>query len=387
MDTEVRQCLTKEEQQALGSLAKHVVSYLAINREAIEGRRAKRMSDGLNHFIEGKGSLTETDDSSTGRHESYVKRSARQKSSTSRNGASETSESSSDDQEHYGKAGAEGRQNQNNMESVSYEKIFARAANLLRETFELDEGGGVIFAGASKGLKYEQSSDVTLQPALDAQIANGDESDMEDVPPESSAHQVSTVTTFDPILNAFSKDPEHPAPLLALSTHDTPFAPNELLRSTRLVPCGQVDKEVLRELFRRYPKGRLWIFDEAGFMSASDEEHRFERRYGRKESTKSVNSSTWKRGEPTLLRRAFPGVRQLMFAPCWDAETSDFTSACFVWSRDETRVLSSATDLSFLNSFGKAVMAELSRLDTVLADKQKGDFIGTKDQSWVLNLC
>ena len=55
----MRQSLTEEERQSLGSLATHVMSYLEINREAIEGRRAKRLSDGLNHFIEGKSSYPE----------------------------------------------------------------------------------------------------------------------------------------------------------------------------------------------------------------------------------------------------------------------------------------------------------------------------------------
>ena len=244
------------------------------------------------------------------------------------------------------------------MEAISYEKVFGRAANLLREAFELNDGGGVIFVGAGGTLKHDHV-DVALQPAA------------------SPAHQISTTTTFDPILNAFAKSPESQAPLLALSTHKVQFAPADLPSGAKDATSFHVDREVLHELFNRYPKGRLWDFDESGLVSASDEEHSSAMHHGRKEVMKRANTSTWTRGEPAILRKAFPGVRQLMFVPNWNAKTSDWTSGCFVWSRNETRVLTSSTDLNFLNSFTKTVMAELSRLDTMLADRQKGDFISS----------
>lgn len=353
------------------------MSYLEINREAIEGRRSQRMSKGLNQFIDGKSSLFKTDTSTSGRGDHRQERSSRHKRTESVDAGWASSDTSLDGREQEESPQTTKRQNQNNMESVSYDKILSRAANLLREIYELDEGGGVIFVGASKGFRYNRGSTMVRRPSVSIPSLNGDDSDLEDMSLASPMHQISTTTTFDPILNAFTKDPEHPAPLLALSTTETPFAPPEVLGSNKIAACGQVDKEVLSELIRRYPKGRLWLFDECGLVSASDEEERFTRQYGGSEALRRGNSSTWNRGEPTLLRKAFPGVRQLMFSPIWDAETSDWTSACFVWSRHETRVLTSATDLSFLISFGKTVMAELSRLDTVLADKQKGDFIGT----------
>jgi signal transduction histidine kinase len=356
MDTEVRQSLTEEEQRSLGSLAAHVISYLEINRGALEGRRAKRMSDSLNHFIEGK------------------RKPHKQTDLDVRNSDSELAGSSSEDGNSVGGEGIHKRQNENNLEAVSHEKVFGRAANLLREAFHLNDGGGVMFVGAGGTLKHVHDGNVALHIATGTQSPNGEDQTW---PLASPTHQISTTTTFDPILNAFAKSPEHPAPLLALSTQEVPFAPADLLGGTKGTTPLQVDEEILHELFNRYPRGRIWIIDESGLMSASDEEHNPDRHLSHKEAIKQANTSTWNRGEPTLLREAFPGVRQLMFAPNWNAEISDWTSGCFVWSRNETRVLTSSTDLSFLNSFIQTVMAELSHLDTMLADKQKNDFIGS----------
>jgi len=74
MDTKVRDKLTAEEQKSLESLAEHVMSYLEINRDAIEGRRSKRMFDALNHFIEGKSGFSEIELPSTGQRERASKR-------------------------------------------------------------------------------------------------------------------------------------------------------------------------------------------------------------------------------------------------------------------------------------------------------------------------
>jgi signal transduction histidine kinase len=375
MDTKVRDKLTAEEQKSLGSLAEHVMSYLEINRDAIEGRRSKRMFDALNHFIEGKSGFSEIELPSNGQPERTSKRRRRRFNPGDVN-LRDSSGSSADEEDTSRDQIGRNQYDEREIESVSHNKVFARAANLLREAFELDEGGGVMFVGATKALRHEHGAGVALHTASDAKYTNGEVDGEEEWPIPSPTHQISTTTTFDPILNVFAKHTENPSPLLALSSHDTPFAPESLLSDPKAAACGQVDKDVLRKLFRKYPGGRLWIFDEIGLLSASDDEHKFTKKADRKEPARLPNSSSWSRDEPTLLRNAFPGVRQLMFAPNWDAETSDWTSACFVWSRNDC-VLTSATDLTFLNSFTKTVMAELSRLDAVLADKQKGDFIGS----------
>ncbi|KAK5312139.1 hypothetical protein LTR93_011445, partial [Exophiala xenobiotica] len=67
----------------------------------------------------------------------------------------------------------------------------------------------------------------------------------------------------------------------------------------------------------------------------------------------------------------------VLYAPLWDATIGSFAHACFVATALDTRSFSSTVELPFLNSFCNTLMAECSRLDTIVADKQKGDFVGT----------
>ena len=59
--------------------------------------------------------------------------------------------------------------------------------------------------------------------------------------------------------------------------------------------------------------------------------------------------------------------------PLWDAGTSCWASWFFMWSTSDTHIFSTALDLGFLSAFGKTIMAERSRLDALLANKQKAD--------------
>lgn len=70
-------------------------------------------------------------------------------------------------------------------------------------------------------------------------------------------------------------------------------------------------------------------------------------------------------------------VRQLLFAPLWDAGLGRWFSACFCFSRAPYQMFSKEIELNFLVAFGNSVMAEVSRLVTIAADQQKGDFIGS----------
>lgn len=48
-----------------------------------------------------------------------------------------------------------------------------------------------------------------------------------------------------------------------------------------------------------------------------------------------------------------------------------------MWSTSPTQVFTQEAELTFCKAFGNSVMAEVSRLESIIADKQKGDFIGS----------
>ena len=61
----------------------------------------------------------------------------------------------------------------------------------------------------------------------------------------------------------------------------------------------------------------------------------------------------------------------------WDPGSARYFTGCFAWTASPLQIFSTETELSFLIAFGNSIMAEVSRLATMAADQQKGDFIGS----------
>jgi signal transduction histidine kinase/CheY-like chemotaxis protein len=78
-----------------------------------------------------------------------------------------------------------------------------------------------------------------------------------------------------------------------------------------------------------------------------------------------------------MLNQYFPGATQIMFVPLWNAVSSQWFAGCFCWTTVETQVFTSAVELSSVLGFGSSIMAEYSRVESLIADRQKGDFIGS----------
>jgi len=65
MDTRPRASLSADEERCLGETAAHVMKYLDLHREAMEGRQARRMGHALNSFVSGEKSLHNSFDASS----------------------------------------------------------------------------------------------------------------------------------------------------------------------------------------------------------------------------------------------------------------------------------------------------------------------------------
>ncbi|OJJ44216.1 hypothetical protein ASPZODRAFT_750130 [Penicilliopsis zonata CBS 506.65] len=366
LDTDPRAGLTQVERDTLGALARMVMDFLRVSRQASEGRRAARLSRGLSCFVEGSSSFVDSVHSS-GQSSSVCSSGGPRFSSTSpsnnvRSSVSGASRNSSlDVRSGQSQSGGDDRSvisNQpggdtgtsadlttplpewwagNNQhhpnnkgipthDSHSNSWAFRRAANLLRESLELDSDGGVIFLEASNS------------PLSDAEAAS-------------------------------------PAPVLAISTNDEPFA-SQAGGSIASCPAASLDRAFLNQLLRRYPKGKLWSFHRDGTVSTSDED---EPGRNRDESSKSVrrNNKKWRASESKLFNTLFPSANQVLFVPLWNAASSQWYAGCFCWTTLETHVFSSAVELSSVLGFGTSIMAECSRVESLIADRQKGDFIGS----------
>jgi len=366
MDTSPRAGLSTAEEEFLVQTAAHIMTYLETNRQAIEGMRSRRMAEALEGFIAGKRSMDE------GRPGSLSEKAMRKRSRIAYGLSRRVSDKESvvgprvdHPQDEF--PAKQGQRRRSSLESTSSEigisgqssdaddqhsvqdvddglrnhpKTFGRAANLLREAFgDLGEDGAVVF--------------LTLRSRLDRLKRSASS------PGRHRSYSLKQSTS-----DHREMAPGHqPASILAYSTQAAPFVNEDAPSPPRL----EIAEELLLTLMTRHPGGRLWSFDESRWSSEEEDAGRFHPSGRRRQR---------RRNEERAVRAVFPASRQVLFTPIWDANAGSFAHAVFVSASLETRPIS-LQELSFLNSFCSTVMDECSRLDTMKADKQKSDFVGT----------
>lgn len=305
----------------MGFLGMLIMVYLKVSRQAHEGNRATRLSRGLSCYVEGGCSFSSRTTSSYMKTPDFSTTSSNANSSSSNNNnlspGSDSSDllsrrsHSSNVRADYGSSSGslhpELRSNAKAKgppadETLDTKWPFQRAANLLRESLGLGGDGGVIFmeAGNNPGLDSESGSEGAVETG-------------------------------------------NPAPMLAVSTQDEPFAPQS--GSTARYPAMNLDRGFLLRLFQRYSKGRLWAFHRDGMLSSSEDDDADEPQLGRDDLPKSGKGKR-KAMENKLLNLYFPNACQVLFVPLWNAMNSQWFAGCFYWNTVETRVLSPTIELS-----------------------------------------
>lgn len=373
MDTKPRpDGLTDDEAKFMANSARQIMMHLETNRQAIEGMRCRRLAEGLEAFIAGKKTVQKSahqvgrsikrrskmlngselpnvdgvhERSSSTEYRLTAQRTQTTASWDSLGGPGSTSGQSSDSDDGVAKV-------EDDAESRSHIKTFGRAANILRESFgDIGEDGAVTF--------------LTLSPTTGRSPVHGQRRrPVPFLPTSKHAQQKphSDEEKAGAVPQAMASQPS----FIAYSTQTEPYLPDKELAYAR-----GIDDEMLQNLMRRYPGGKLWSLD-INSVSSSEEDRTVPNSPSRPRKT-----SRRKQIEMDALRKAFPSALQVLFAPLWDASTGSFAHACFVATTLHTRSFSSTVELPFLNSFCSTLMAECSRLDTMVADKQKSDFVGT----------
>lgn len=77
------------------------------------------------------------------------------------------------------------------------------------------------------------------------------------------------------------------------------------------------------------------------------------------------------------LKRTFPQARSLAFVPMWDDHRMRWFCGGIIWSNKAIRLLHKDSELSFLRAFGMAIMSEVAKLDTAMADRTKSDLLNS----------
>ncbi|KZF23986.1 hypothetical protein L228DRAFT_266356 [Xylona heveae TC161] len=373
----------------LGHMAMIIMQHMQLARDASERRRALQMQKGLSVFVESGSSLERGHMSRSTSYDDLSK--AEKKSSTLENtrpsaeGLTAPPPSTGDIVNPQTTSSDDGalveKKNANAQPPVLTENVvykdpvqaatsqvpeaeetlsqtFSRAANILHESlFEGD--GGVIFLSTKPGITgndtYSRSGLETGDPAT--QTGDGTVS-VGETP--GSADNVSRATWGSGTTRDRSTD------ILGAR-----FPRKGSSRS--FIPVGEA---MIASLVKRYPSGKLWLADEDGVASSSEEEATNGALSG-PTSEEQLSRKARRRAKENILLKHFSGARSLLFVPLWDAKAGRWFSACFCWSLNPLTTFTYETEVLYTVAFGNCVMSEVSRLESMAADQSKTNFIGS----------
>lgn len=359
LDTKPHSEFSHKDRVSMGHMAMLIMDFLKVSRQASEGRRAARLLRGINRFVEGRSSLVNDIGSTESLHPQPVglsrsrKRSRHRRDSSESSRCSRSSSSSAHSFSDSEPCGPSSSSSYKSANSTGLEKrhssidnkmgnssTFRRAANLIRESLELGDASGVAF--------FEAGNDLLLDRNSDSELSSSSETGKS-------------------------------ASILGLSTADCMYGSFE--ESAVSYPVTNMNEEFLHRLLNRYHQGRIWSLHRDGQLSSSDSEDGSQKRSTWRKGSPGAklprSSNRWKVKENNMLNQYFPGATQVMFIPLWSAANSQWFGGCFCWNNVESDVFDPSVELSSLLSFGSSIMSECSRVESLISDRQKADFLGS----------
>ncbi|KAJ0122085.1 hypothetical protein J7T55_002597 [Diaporthe amygdali] len=160
----------------------------------------------------------------------------------------------------------------------------------------------------------------------------------------------------------------------------------------------------LQRLLRRYPHGKIFNFDADGsvIQTAPPSDNKAAkpghpprrpasptRQWSRDsqdpedihldaDSAQRKTNTPLKRWDPAqAVVNLFPGARSVVLIPLWDGQKKRWSAGGFIWTRNPTRVFTTDGTVTFLRVFGLSVMAELYRLNTKAEETIKSNILGS----------
>ncbi|OJJ40033.1 hypothetical protein ASPWEDRAFT_33369 [Aspergillus wentii DTO 134E9] len=422
LDDQPRLRLEPSELRFMGDMAATVMKHLDMARVSVQHRRAERMIVGLGSFVEGKStlrsswlrdrkpsivaeglveasegqphvrqqeeqSLSDTPSPVGGGHDAtsrpsisplqptepgslskdesngHVKNGPKQESTSDR-ATSVRSQASTDSI-------------QNDALATQIKEVFSRAANLVRESIEVE---GVAFVDASFGSYGGLVSE--KGPEADSSLSDTDSSDDKGV-----AHRRPSLKSTTWAGKDSQTDSAAICGVLGYSTSTVSSiddAPKD--DSTVLMP-----ESLLKTLMRRYPHGKIFNFDEGGGISSDESSDGLprlalqrqlsrsgvpERNKQRPKERRRARGNSLQRDADGLIQ-LLPKARSIALLPLWDSHRGRWFASCLVWTNTPQRVFSPEDELTYLAAFGDSAMAEAHRVDVEIAERAKSNLVSS----------
>ncbi|KAF3004768.1 hypothetical protein E8E13_001459 [Curvularia kusanoi] len=154
--------------------------------------------------------------------------------------------------------------------------------------------------------------------------------------------------------------------------------------STQGRQSQKLTESFLRRLMSRYPRGKVWTFDEnlkthSEYSASSDESGGGVRAAGllsqRTQQRKAARKD--RKSDAERLQAAFPGSRCIALHGIWDFTRRRWATAGLYWTFDPLRLIAKETEMQFVAAFCDIIVAETKRFEVLKTDKAKSDFISS----------
>jgi hypothetical protein len=259
---------------------------------------------------------------------------------------------------------------QNTILPMNSRSMFARAANVILASSELD---GVIILDASIAATGHRQHPA----APERERLSGNLSDSAEPNSKSESSEDSSSQSGNAKKNASSSSLKRCGVLGA--------APSRPVVNTDGTPgVISLTETNLARLLREYPHGKVFNYTVQGVsMSSTDDSSSARgsheeflpggndpRPVAKKRHGRASRSSK-------VLSELLPGARSVAFVPCWDYERSRWFAGCLCWTNNPDRLLSTSVDLAYFKIFSHSIMRELSRLDAIALNQQKTTFVAS----------
>ncbi|XPS76378.1 hypothetical protein M3J09_008431 [Ascochyta lentis] len=339
LDSKLRPVLTHSERCFLGIMADNVIQHLEMTRDKKDRQRTFRMNECLSAYVDPA--------SEDARH--------RRRSSQ----RSDSTDSESDNE------------SWSTVDGSERIEVFSRAAELLRESMDLEEGGGVLFVDTSLAAVPHQQQGI--QETSRSEAANvGVLGNQELQRPSQKMDESNSGPTTRPSTRSSSPEVRRKRTSSAEILAHTYESANTSSDRPEFMPFTP---DELSKLLKRFPRGEMFTFDQQGqeLSDSSDNGSTIAGRANVKPRKRRRQKSS---AESAIVRAHFPKARQIIFIPLWDSTTSRPT-ACFVYNCSAYRNFSHLLEFLHCITFNSCVDTELMRMANLKANEQKSDFIGS----------
>jgi signal transduction histidine kinase/CheY-like chemotaxis protein len=246
---------------------------------------------------------------------------------------------------------------------AALERIFARAANLIRESVEVE---GVVFIDA----RIESFGGLVGYEFREETASSEDSTD--------SGSVGGSVSSIAPAPYANHPDGDTFCRTLGYSTSEFSTINDDAESDARPVYENTIRESVLKAILNRYPHGKIFSYNQDGSLSDDSSSS---------SSSGTVSSSSAKElGSTNITRRkqscrqvanelkgVLGGARSVVFLPLWDSHKARWLAGLLVQTNKPERIFTAENELSYLHAFGNSIMAEVHRLDVELAEKAKNN--------------